>query len=331
MGAVCRHIDLFSGIGGFALACKWVGIETEVFCERDKFCQRMLRKHWPGVPIIEDIRDFDGTAYTGAFILTGGFPCQPFSCAGKQRGNQDDRYLWREMFKVIKEARPRWVLAENVAGIVKMELENVLSDLEGEGYATGTLIIPACAKDAPHRRDRIWIVGNASEFRCNGLSVGEHEREKEKGWMRELTGTNSHAPHSPQRQDDNRNTRVMGEETEGREGCNPAVGTGNQYAEDAKGKRLERRGNWGQGIAEEGVRLFPTRPNWDEPWIEAATRLCAMDDGLPGGLVRPKGWRVNALKAAGNAIVPQIAFEIIKAILQVENESEMLRQRLRVS
>jgi len=155
------HIDLFSGIGGFTLATEWAGFKTIVFCEKEKFCQKVLKKHWPEIPIIEEIRDFNGTKYRGATLLTGGFPCQPFSVAGQRRGKKDDRYLWPEMLKVIDEAKPRWILAENVPGIFRMALDTVLADLESKGYATGTFIIPACGLNAPHRRNRIWIIANS--------------------------------------------------------------------------------------------------------------------------------------------------------------------------
>ena len=152
------HIDLFSGIGGFALAAQCAGFQTTVFCEKDKFCQKVLRKHWATVPIVEDIFEFSGKKHTGTTLLTGGFPCQPFSGAGKQRGKEDDRYLWPEMFRIISEARPDWVLAENVTGIINMELDTVLSNLESESYETITFNIPACGVNVPHKRSRVWIV-----------------------------------------------------------------------------------------------------------------------------------------------------------------------------
>lgn len=162
-----RHLELFSGIGGFALAASWVwGKEHEIhsFVEIDPFCQKVLKKHWPNVPIVSDIKEYrhDGTTID---LLTGGFPCQPFSVAGKQRGTEDDRWRWPEMFKVISEVKPRWIIGENVAGIVKMELDNCISDLEAEGYECQPFIIPACAVDAPHRRDRVWIVAYSTRGR----------------------------------------------------------------------------------------------------------------------------------------------------------------------
>lgn len=155
------HLDLFSGIGGFALAAKRVwqnDHRVKAFCEIDAFCQKVLRKHWPDVPIIKDIRRLQTNDYKKIDLITGGFPCQPFSVAGRQRGKTDDRYLWPAMFKVIKGLAPRWVLCENVPGIIHLALDKTLVDLEGIGYQTETFLIPACGLNAHHRRDRIWVV-----------------------------------------------------------------------------------------------------------------------------------------------------------------------------
>ena len=131
------HIDLFSGIGGFAISASWAGYTTRVFCEQDKYCTRVLNRHWPDVPVIPDIRDFDGTQWRGSRLLTGGFPCQPFSVAGEHRGKKDDRYLWPEMCRVIEEARPSWVIAENVTGIIEVALdENLCTKLSRKDVPT---------------------------------------------------------------------------------------------------------------------------------------------------------------------------------------------------
>jgi len=153
-----KHIDLFSGIGGFALACRWNGIETVQFVEIDPFCQKVLNKNFPGVPIHDDIKTFK---YDGEppFILTGGFPCQPFSCAGKRRGKEDDRFLWPEMLRVVSETKPRWIVGENVTGIINMELDSLLFDMENIGYETQAFTIPACAVNADFPGDRVWVVG----------------------------------------------------------------------------------------------------------------------------------------------------------------------------
>ena len=172
-----RHFDLFSGIGGFALAARWAGLETVGFCENDKFCGKVLKKHWPDVPLYEDIREINGEQLKNdgitADIITGGFPCQPFSVAGKQRGENDDRYLWPEMLRIIREMEPTWIIGENVRGIVNMALDEVLADLESAGYSTTAFVIPACAVNAPHRRDRVWIVAHPSG---EGLQRGEEAR-----------------------------------------------------------------------------------------------------------------------------------------------------------
>lgn len=159
------HLDLFSGIGGFSLAAKQIGFDTIQFVEKDKFCKKVLQKHWPLVPIHDDIKTFNFTNKVD--LLTGGFPCQPFSNAGNKKGINDDRYLWNEMFRIIGQCNPDWVIAENVAGIVAMELDNIIDDLARMGYETQSFIIPACAANAPHRRDRVWIVANSMQKRCD--------------------------------------------------------------------------------------------------------------------------------------------------------------------
>lgn len=176
MGGQLTHLSLFSGIGGLDLAAEWAGIETVGQCEWAEYPTKVLEKHWPYVPRWKDIQTLTGENFyerTGrrtVDIISGGFPCQPFSVAGKQRGKEDDRYLWPEMVRVIKELRPTWVVGENVAGIVRMALHDILSELEACGYRTRTLLIPACAVGARHRRYRVAIVGYSEH---NGLSSTE--------------------------------------------------------------------------------------------------------------------------------------------------------------
>ena len=170
------HLSLFSGIGGLDLAAGWAGIQTVAQCEWAEYPTKVLEKHWPDVPRWKDIRTLTGESFyerTGGRtvdIISGGFPCQPFSTAGKQRGKEDDRYLWPEMVRVIKELRPTWIVGENVAGIVKMALPDILSELEACGYRTRTFLVPACAVGARHRRYRVAIVGYSEH---NGLSSAE--------------------------------------------------------------------------------------------------------------------------------------------------------------
>lgn len=155
-----RHLDLFSGIGGFALAAKMVGgIETVGFCEIDPWARRVINKNFPSVPIHDDIKTLNPQNYGKIDVITGGFPCQPYSTAGNQRGADDDRAIWPEMLRVINESSPTWVLGENVAGIKNLDLERVLSDLEDSGYGVEAFDIPACGVSARHARHRIWIVG----------------------------------------------------------------------------------------------------------------------------------------------------------------------------
>ena len=158
-----RVLDLFSGIGGFSLGLERAGMQTVAFCERDNFCRRVIAKHWPGLPIHPDITELDANVYRGSIdVVCGGFPCQPYSHAGKRRGSDDHRALWPEMHRVIRESQPAWIIGENVAGFVNMGLDDCLSDLESIGYSCQAFVVPACAVGARHRRDRVWIIGNAN-------------------------------------------------------------------------------------------------------------------------------------------------------------------------
>jgi len=161
------HISLFTGIGGIDLAAEWAGFKTILMVENNAYCQKVLNKHWPNVPLRGDIRDVKGSELT-ATIITGGFPCQPVSQAGQRKGEEDDRWLWPDMLRVISEVWPPWVVAENVTGLLSLGFYDCLSDLEGQGYETVTFVIPACAVNAPHRRDRIFIVANTSVERLEG-------------------------------------------------------------------------------------------------------------------------------------------------------------------
>ena len=191
-------LDLFSGIGGFSLAAGWVwGDELKIvsFVENEKFCQKILRKHWPLIPIHDDIKTFKGDNLGTVDLITGGFPCQPFSVAGKRGGKEDNRYLWPEMLRIISEIGPTWVVAENVTGIVNMELDQVCVDLENEGYEVQPFIIPACSVNAPHRRDRVWIIGNSQRNRFHGkkISIQFWESRQKNTYV---TGKDSYATHT---------------------------------------------------------------------------------------------------------------------------------------
>jgi DNA (cytosine-5)-methyltransferase 1 len=162
--ALKTHLDLFSGIGGFALACRWHGIETIGLVEWDEYCQQALARNFPGVPQFGDITELDPDIVRGWLgprpldLLTAGYPCQPFSAAGKRKGKADDRYLWPEVARLMRELRPRYALLENVFGHVRNGLDDVLDELEDIGYAARPGIVPACAVNAPHERKRLWII-----------------------------------------------------------------------------------------------------------------------------------------------------------------------------
>ena len=163
-----RVLDLCSGIGGFSLGLQRAGMETVAFCEIDEFCRKILNKHWPDVPVFKDIKALANGSeglIPGCDLICGGVPCQPFSVANanKRKGQEDDRHLWPYMFEIVKQQKPAFVIVENVAGFVNMALDDVLSDLESEGYAAQSFVIPACAVDAKHRRDRVWIVAHAND------------------------------------------------------------------------------------------------------------------------------------------------------------------------
>jgi DNA (cytosine-5)-methyltransferase 1 len=293
-----RHLDLFSGISGFALAAQWVwGDEHEIisFCDNDKVAQCALKKHWPGVPIHDDIKTLDATKWQGTVdLVTGGFPCQPFSCAGKRRGKADDRYLWPEMLRVIDECQPRWVLGENVAGIVNMELESVCASLEGEGYEVQPLVIPACAVDAPHIRARVWIVAHAPIERP-GEARGFHA-----GCSKRIAWGRQDVAHASRK-------GLEGAITEGAiraERLPAECGAVPNSERQQDGRIFKRRiqshscddCNGGSEAA-----AWPTEPD-----------VGRVAHGIP--------YRVHRLRLLGNSIVPQVAAEIFRAMKVVMAE-----------
>ncbi len=188
-----RHLDLFSGIGGFALAAQWAGIETMAFCEIDKECRKVLDKHWPEIQKHIDIKDLDGNEYAGIDIITGGYPCQPFSVAGSQKAHEDDRHLWPEMYRVIAQAKPTWVICENVYGHVTLGLDQVLTDLEAGGYTSQSFIIPSLANGANHRRNRVYIVANATgDGRDEGEASTSDGENDDKWWQEKQDENRNH-------------------------------------------------------------------------------------------------------------------------------------------
>lgn len=204
-----NHLDLFSGIGGFSIALEKVGFKTVAFCEREPYCKLLLQKHWKGVKIYDDIKTIKGEDIEEPIdILTGGFPCQPYSVAGKQKGTDDDRYLWPEMFRVIKEVKPTFVIAENVRGIINIQdgmvFETVCSDLESEGFEVQPFNIPAAGVNAPHKRERVWIVGYSEH---NGSLTSKIKRGNNKIDAGTKKGTNTTL--EPERTSGRTNNEIM--------------------------------------------------------------------------------------------------------------------------
>ena len=191
-----KVLDLFSGIGGFSLGLEWAGMSTLAMCEKDPYCRKILAKHWPHLTIHEDIRNLDGNQYADSIdVVCGGFPCQPFSVAGKQRGSDDDRYLWPEMLRVIQESRPRWVIGENVLGFINMALDDVQADLEREHYTVRKFVLPAVAVDAHHRRDRCFIISYRREAQSLAYSNDTRIQGSEKPRSHEEIGKESNDQH----------------------------------------------------------------------------------------------------------------------------------------
>ena len=190
---VMRLLDLFSGIGGFSYAAEKLvgGYETVAFCEQDEFCQQVLRKHWKHVPIYDDVRTIDATRLGTIDIVAGGFPCQAVSQAGLQKATEDDRWLWDEMLRIIQDCKPKWIIGENVVGLININqgilFEQVQTDLEKEGYSVQSVVIPAASKNAPHRRDRVWIIAHSninsqSNESVNEKWLGDVSNTKRMGW-----------------------------------------------------------------------------------------------------------------------------------------------------
>ncbi len=299
-----KHGSLFSGIGGFDLAAQWVGWENIFQVEIDNYCQKLLKQHFPNVNRYRDIREFDGTKYRGTVdVVSGGFPCQPFSVAGKQGGQEDNRYLWPEMLRVISEIRPRFIVGENVFGIISISLDQVLSDLEAIGYTTETFIIPACAINAPHRRDRVWIIGYTEHAGLNGTENREGSNkggngnkvrpykvcEPERPTLSRDVIANTHNGFSEQPKEEIQTGRN-------------ATDNIHHNVTDTKEQRLERE----QSTRNTSANGCRSKYDFSSTWTEVASELCRVDDGIPN--------RVDRIKGLGNAIVPQVAYEIFKAM-----------------
>jgi DNA (cytosine-5)-methyltransferase 1 len=287
-----RHGSLFSGIGGFDLAAEWMGWENVFHCEWMEFPRKVLEYYWPDADSHIDICKTDFKKYANTIdILTGGFPCQPFSLAGKRKGTDDERYLWGEMLRAIREIKPKFVIAENVFGITNIDggmvFEQVCLDLEAEGYEVQPFIIPAAAKNAPHRRDRCWFVAY-----CN--SNGQHQC--------------------------NSNDEINASEGRINALGNAEQGNGNGNATDTSSRRMERYRREGKReqlqtteFDKDNSKQF-RRMDWEK--FPTEPPICGGDDGISTQLdgITFSKWRNESIKGYGNAIVPQIAYQLFQII-----------------
>ena len=289
------HGSLFSGIGGFDLAAEWMGWENKFHCEWNQFGQKVLKYYWPEAESFEDITKTDFTKYANTIsVLTGGFPCQPYSLAGKRKGKEDDRHLWPEMLRAIREIKPRWVVGENVRGLTNwnggLVFDEVCTDLENLGYQVTTYLIPACGVGAPHKRERIWIV--ASNTKCirleYGTKAGNIREGKGKAQSKRSKSSSSFEANS-----------INGDATNS--DCTPSQFWYRQTTEkrEKQSRRIEsicEHSNW---------QTFPT-----------VSPICNGDDGISDRLdsITFSKWRNESIKAGGNAIVPQVVYQIFKSI-----------------
>lgn len=325
-----RHGSLFSGIGGFDLAASWMGWENVFHCEKDAFCRRVLNFYWPKAVCYEDIRTFDATGYRGIIdVLTGGFPCQPFSTAGRRKGTGDDRYLWPEMLRIIGEVRPGWIIGENVLGLLNwgrgMVFEQVLTDLEAKGYEAWAHILPAAGVGAPHQRYRIWFVAHAGREFGNGWKgakvggVGEGASTK---WEKAANVAGGLCP-AGIIADANSDECQTGHPEHGQQGISAFADGGEADVPNADGDGRSEGGLYqGQSKATgQNIGQYHSRHGgnaWEN--FPAEPAVCAGNDGLPTRLdgITFSKWRDQSLKGAGNAIVPQVVLEIFKVIERME-------------
>jgi DNA (cytosine-5)-methyltransferase 1 len=320
-----KHLDLFSGIGGFSLGLESAGlVETVAFCDFDKYCQQVLNKNFPGVPVYGDVKELNheklkADGIDQIDIITGGYPCQPFSVAGSKKGEQDPRHVWPEMFRLIKELRPTWVIGENVGGHIKLGLDTVLENLESEGYSARTFSISASSIGANHKRERVWIVANS------GRSVGREQSPRNSEgtglWSFETsewsTDTNQIARSSEGAEimadsDEMQRQLLRGQQSEQREetfeGTSNGGGTPCEDC-DATNSDCPR--------LKEQRRSFTTEEENETSqcgrWWDVEPDVGRVAHGVPK--------RVDRLKCLGNSVVPQIPFVIGLAIKEtIENE-----------
>ena len=293
-----KVLDLFSGIGGFSLGLESTGhFETIAFCEKDQFCQKVLQKNFKNIPIEGDVRNVKGDKYK-ADVVTGGFPCQPFSVAGKRKGTDDDRYLWDETIRVVRECKPKWFIGENVEGLINIQeglvLRQVQTDLEKEGFEVQCLIIPASGIGAWHQRKRIWIIGcNVSNSNAR-FGIGENQEIQTRG----NTSTNGSKNVS----------NTFGKLSDG---CGSST---RNSSTEFKGVECNQSWNWNE-VWSKTERC--SEQDKQKTWWQTQSEFCGIPHGVSYELDKD---RANRVKSLGNSIVPHIARELGKAIIEAENE-----------
>ena len=335
-----KHIGLFEGIGGFSLAARWMGWQTVAWCEWDEFCQKILKHHFPEAEQHGDVTTTDFTRYAGQIdILTGGFPCQPYSSAGKRLGKEDDRHLWPEMIRAIREIQPSWVVGENVRGLTNwnggLVFDEVQAELENEGYEVTPYLLPACAVNAPHRRDRIWFIAyrNEGATRPPGTSEGIESNRGYNDNEPELwrTKTKQHIRCGELLRDATNANGIRQDASQRKHEKQPGQGREHAqydfepdgYAANLHKERLQRGAEFGSiGAGRQNSDKQPAgcvRPNWDK--FPTKPPICSRNDGFPGRLagITFSKHREKSIGAYGNAIVPQVAYQIFKAIEGCEN------------
>jgi DNA (cytosine-5)-methyltransferase 1 len=297
------HLSLFSGIGGLDLAAEWASFKSVGQCEWADYPTKVLEKHWPDVPRWRDIRTLNGESFyertnrRTVDIISGGFPCQPFSTAGKQRGKEDDRYLWPEMVRVIKDIRPTWVVGENVAGIINMALDTVLSDLEAAGYTVRAFVIPACGVNAPHQRYRTAIVAYTDSIGRVHRGLEDNAAENGESAQPESGECSENVSNTNRARCQELNISSFTDQ-QGFYGGNGNEGTACNAESQGLQNRIQKPlGKWQRGSK---------RSDW---WsIESGVGRVA--NGIPN--------RVDRIKCLGNAVVPAQFYPIFQAIADIE-------------
>jgi len=298
-----RHVDLCSGIGGFALGFQWAGLspQPQLFCDIEPWCRKILQQHWPNVPVASDVKELasDPERFVpDCDILTAGYPCQPFSFAGKRKGEEDDRHIWPYILKIIAFKRPTWCIFENVYGHISLGLDSVLSDLEAEGYTTRTFVVPACGVNAPHKRNRLWIVAYTNSPRQRS-GEGEPRASQEgnnTGWVRPNVS----------------NTNSIGLQEHGH--SKPTVTVSEGGSDVPNPKSIGVQGLWSsweqESHSHEGQEVSVRNSEGGRQTIwDVEPNVGRVAHGIPK--------RVDRIKGLGNAIVPQIAQRIAWTIKEI--------------